>query len=88
MSAFSAAIRPTVGDVRRHPWRTIAAIVLIALPIAFLCHYSIRNSSHSSYFNALAMKNSATFVGGTCEQSSCRPSAARRNGTSYNTTST
>lgn len=70
MSAFSAAIRPTVRDVRRHPWRTIAAIVLIALPIAFLCHYSIRNSSHSSYFNALAMKNSATFVGGTCEQSS------------------
>ena len=32
MSSLNAAIRPTLRDVKHHPLRSLAAILLIALP--------------------------------------------------------
>ena len=35
MSSLKAAIRPTLRDVKHHPLRSLAAILLIALPATY-----------------------------------------------------
>ncbi|MCQ9675880.1 FtsX-like permease family protein [Corynebacterium sp. BF-R-2] len=53
MSALTAATRPTRRDLWRHPWRTCAAIILIALPVALVVGFSL--FSASSTFNTFLL---------------------------------
>lgn len=45
MSSLSAASRPTRRDVLRHPWRILAAVVLITIPVWFLTAMQVSFSS-------------------------------------------
>ncbi|KHO28494.1 FtsX-like permease family protein [Corynebacterium minutissimum] len=47
MPAITAATRPTRRDLWRHPWRTIAAVILIALPVALVVGFSLFHQSTS-----------------------------------------
>ena len=51
MPAITAATRPTRRDLWRHPWRTIAAVLLIAVPVALVVGFSLfQNSSTINTF--------------------------------------
>ncbi|WP_408930277.1 FtsX-like permease family protein [Corynebacterium axilliensis] len=53
MSAINAATRPTRRDLWRHPWRTCAAVILIALPVALVVGFSLFQAS--STFNTFLL---------------------------------
>lgn len=53
MSAINAATRPTRRDLWRHPWRTFAAVILIALPVALVVGFSLFEAS--STFNTFLL---------------------------------
>ena len=53
MSAITAATRPTRRDLWRHPWRTFAAVILIALPVAIVVGFSLFEAS--STFNTFLL---------------------------------
>lgn len=51
MSSFTAATRPTRRDVVKHPWRSLAAIILIMIPVVLAAIGVIHgDSQYSSYF--------------------------------------
>ncbi len=48
MSSLAAAVRPARRDAARHPWRILAAILLIMLPVAVLSYGRAWNDSRAS----------------------------------------
>ena len=68
MGQFIGAIRPTIRDVRLHPWRSLAAIALIALTVGFLCYESVKSSSDRQ-FQELSFQNiTLEYYGSSCKQ--------------------
>ncbi|HAT1503956.1 TPA: FtsX-like permease family protein [Corynebacterium striatum] len=49
MSSFSAVTRPTRRDMVKHPWRSLAGLLLVALPVAALIAFGIGTSSESQF---------------------------------------
>lgn len=68
MSTFAAATRPTRRDVVQHPWRSLAAIILIAIPVALATIALISGDSRSSADFLSEARTTATYKGGVCEQ--------------------
>lgn len=68
MSRLSGAVRPTVRDVRHHPWRSLAAILLIMIPVAFYAHTTIQSDSHQQFYDINSAKTTAWLAGSSCEQ--------------------
>ena len=69
MTALAAATRPTRRDVVRHPVRSLAAIILIMIPVTLAAIGVVYNGSQSSSYFLSNPRTSATYVGGVCEQS-------------------
>lgn len=69
MTALAAATRPTRRDVVKHPLRSLAAIILIMIPVTLATIGVVYNGSQSSAFFLSTPRTSATYVGGVCEQS-------------------
>ena len=69
MTAPAAATRPTRRDVVKHPFRSLAAIILIMIPVILAAIGVVYNGSQSSSFFLSTPRTSATYVGGVCEQS-------------------
>ncbi len=69
MSVLRASTRPTRRDVLKHPLRSLAAILLIAIPVALVCIGLVYSSSQSAANFLNNPRTSATFIGGSCEQS-------------------
>ena len=69
MTTLAAATRPTRRDVLRHPLRSLAAIILIMIPVTLAAIGVVYNGSQSSSFFLSSPRTSATYVGGVCEQS-------------------
>ena len=68
MSSFTAATRPTRRDVVKHPWRSLAAIILIMIPVVLAAIGVIHGGSQSSSYFLNNPRTSATYLGGVCEQ--------------------
>ena len=69
MSSLKAAIRPTLRDVKHHPLRSLAAILLIALPATYAAFLIGDMTSESQFYGITLQQNSAQFFGGECQQS-------------------
>ncbi|WP_049154176.1 FtsX-like permease family protein [Corynebacterium aurimucosum] len=54
MSGINAATRPTRRDLWRHPWRTLAAVLLIALPVALVIGMALFDNSSGRLSAALS----------------------------------
>lgn len=82
MSSLAAATRPTRRDVMQHPWRSLAAIILIAIPVALVVVGIISSDSRSSAQFLSGARTTASYQGGVCEQnvtgyaSNCQGEAA------------
>lgn len=68
MTVLAAATRPTRRDALRHPFRSLAAILLVAIPVALLSYMFIVTESGSSSTYLSVARTSATYQGGTCTQ--------------------
>lgn len=68
MTAIMAATRPTRRDTLRHPFRSLAAILLVAVPVALLCIAFIITESGSSSTYLRVARTTATYQGGVCTQ--------------------
>lgn len=69
MSSLKAAIRPTLRDVKHHPLRSLAAILLIALPATYAAFLIGDMTSESQFYGITLQQNSAQFFGSECQQS-------------------
>ena len=69
MSSLKAAIRPTLRDVKHHPLRSLAAILLIALPATYAAFLIGDTTSESQFYGITFQQNSAQFFGSECQQS-------------------
>ena len=69
MSSLKAAIRPTLRDVKHHPLRSLAAILLIALPATYVAFLIGDMTSESQFYGITLQQNSAQFFGSECQQS-------------------
>lgn len=69
MSALLSATRPTRRDIARHPWRILAAVLLIALPVFVGSWMSTTEHSTSEAVMGSTIRTSAELSGGSCEQS-------------------
>lgn len=54
MSGINAATRPTRRDLKLHPWRTLAAVMLIALPVALVIGMALFDNSSGRLSAALS----------------------------------
>ena len=54
MSGINAATRPTRRDLKLHPWRTLAAVMLIALPVALVIGIALFDNSSGRLSAALS----------------------------------
>ena len=54
MSGINAATRPTRRDLKLHPWRTLAAVMLIALPVALVVGMALFDNSSGRLSAALS----------------------------------
>lgn len=54
MSGINAATRPTRRDLKLHPWRTLAAVMLIALPVALVIGIALFDNSFGRLSAALS----------------------------------
>lgn len=68
MSSITAAIRPTIRDVRKHPFRSLAAIILIAIPVAMASFMLIIGASSEQFSQLTSIKTIAIKSGTDCEQ--------------------
>ena len=68
MSSLAAATRATRRDMFRAPGRLIAAVLLIALPIAAVVALAINDASGSGRLASPASGEQLAIEGGTCEQ--------------------
>ncbi|STC69958.1 FtsX-like permease family protein [Corynebacterium pilosum] len=74
MSTFTALTRPTRRDMRRHPWRTLAAFLMILVPVALLTGlYMVDESTQTQ--NALREQRNTIWVSGSAE---CTQTAEER----------
>ena len=64
MSGINAATRPTRRDLWRHPWRTLAAVVLIALPVAIVVGIALFDNSSGRLSAALSSPDRSLQVSG------------------------
>ncbi|GAA1473666.1 hypothetical protein GCM10009604_17810 [Corynebacterium aurimucosum] len=64
MSGIDAATRPTRRDLWRHPWRTLAAVMLIALPVALVVGMALFDNSSGRLSAALNSPERALQVSG------------------------
>lgn len=69
MSTLVAATRPTRRDAWQHPLQSLAAILLVALPVAFFTVTMLLGSSSNAALNLSSVRTTATYTGGVCEQS-------------------
>lgn len=69
MSALLSATRPTRRDIARHPWRILAAVLLIALPVFAGSWMITTEHSTSEAVMGSTIRTSAELSGGSCEQS-------------------
>lgn len=72
MSAFNSAVaatRPMRRDMFRAPWRLLAAVLLIALPVGFLVYASLTSRGVTTVVNSFSPSTVASYSGGTCTQS-------------------
>lgn len=69
MSALLAATRPTRRDILRHPWRILAAVLLIALPVFAGSWILTTEHSASEVMAGSTIRTEAELGGATCEQS-------------------
>ncbi|WP_394282018.1 FtsX-like permease family protein [Corynebacterium sp.] len=74
MSTFTALTRPTRRDMRRHPWRTLAAFLMILVPVALLTGLHMVDESTQAQ-NALREQRNTIFVSGSEE---CTQTAEER----------
>lgn len=68
MGQFTGAIRPTIRDIRMHPWRSLAAIALIALTVGFLCYESVKSTSDLQFQELSNQKITLEYYGSSCKQ--------------------
>ncbi len=54
MPGINAATRPTRRDLKLHPWRTLAAVMLIALPVALVIGMALFDNSSGRLSAALS----------------------------------
>lgn len=54
MSGINAATRPTRRDLKLHPWRTLAAVLLVALPVALVVGMALFDNSSGRLSAALS----------------------------------
>ena len=64
MSGINAATRPTRRDLWRHPWRTLAAVMLIALPVALVVGMALFDNSSGRLSAALSSPDRSLQVSG------------------------
>lgn len=64
MSGINAATRPTRRDLWRHPWRTLAAVMLIALPVAIVVGIALFDNSSGRLSAALSSPDRSLQVSG------------------------
>ena len=69
MSALLAATRPTRRDMLRHPWRLLAAVLLIAVPVIALTAMTSWQTSTDSALRWSDPTTTATYGGTSCIQS-------------------
>ncbi|MDO5669665.1 MAG: hypothetical protein Q4G50_06650 [Corynebacterium sp.] len=69
MSTLLAATRPTRRDILRHPWRILAAVLLIALPVFAGSWILATEHSASTVMTGPTIRTSAELGGDTCRQS-------------------
>jgi len=69
MSALLAATRPTRRDILRHPWRLLAAVLLIAVPVIALTAMTTWQTSTDSALRWSDPTTTATYGGTSCIQS-------------------
>ena len=69
MSALIAATRPTRRDILRHPWRILAAVLLIALPVFAGSWMITTDHSSAEVASASTIRTEAALSGGSCGQS-------------------
>ncbi|QGU06733.1 FtsX-like permease family protein [Corynebacterium occultum] len=69
MSTLRAATRPTRRDVRQNLWQSLAAILLVALPVIFFSAVFLSNSSTFAAQSLAETRTTVTYGGGTCTQS-------------------
>lgn len=68
MSSLTAAIRPTIRDVRKHPFSSLAAIILIAIPVALASFLLVSHASSNQFDQLTSLETVATKYGSSCEQ--------------------
>ncbi len=68
MGQLKGAIRPTIRDVRLHPWRSLAAIILIMVPVAISAFETVQSDSLKQFTAINSHAVTARFYGSTCEQ--------------------
>ncbi|WP_080795988.1 FtsX-like permease family protein [Corynebacterium pacaense] len=69
MSVLASATRPTRRDVLRHPLRSLAAILLVAVPVALVTIGMISSESETAASFLGSPRTTASYSGGSCEQS-------------------
>ncbi len=69
MSSLVAATRPTRRDIIRHPWRMLAAVLLVALAVAWLAANIVWSESSSRVLGDVQPRTTAMYHGGECVQS-------------------
>ncbi|AZA11007.1 FtsX-like permease family protein [Corynebacterium gerontici] len=68
LNTMRAALRPTLRDIRRHWWRSILAVLLVALPVGLYSYGVSDNATRTQAAQSLELRNKASYFGKPCEQ--------------------
>lgn len=68
MSTILAATRPMRRDMFKAPWRLLAAVLLVALPVGLVVGTAIDSYSRSAASHNVYEMNTMSYAGGTCWQ--------------------
>lgn len=68
LSTMRAALRPTLRDIKRHWWRSILAVLLVALPVGVFAYNVSNDATRTQAEQSIEMRNQATYFARPCEQ--------------------
>ncbi len=68
LHTVKASLRPTLRDARKHWWRSLLAVLLVALPVGVFAFSTSSSAIYTKASQAVEQRNVATFFGGSCKQ--------------------